>query len=71
MARLNKQNAHLSDLQNAKRQQLLAQQGLDFSKNNLHAVHWEGFSKNGKGNIKFSDVNNDFLMTLIILSKNL
>ncbi len=50
MGRLSKQKAHLSDLQNAKRQQLLAQQSPDLSKNDLHAAHQEGFS----------DVNDDY-----------
>ncbi len=60
MRRLNKQKAHLSDLQNAKRQQLQAQQSFDFYDNNLHAVHWEGLSENEESDIEISDIDDDF-----------
>ncbi len=60
MGRLNKRKAHLSDLRNAKRQQLLAQQSLNFSENDLHGAHWEGLSEDEESNIEVSDVDDDF-----------
>ncbi len=60
MGRLNKRKAHLSDLRNAKRQQLLAQQSLNFYDDNLHAAHWEGLSENEESEIEISDVDDDF-----------
>jgi lipopolysaccharide export LptBFGC system permease protein LptF len=60
MGRLNKRKAHLSDLRNAKRQQLLAQQSLHFSENALHAVHWERFSEDEESDIEISDIDDDF-----------
>jgi hypothetical protein len=60
MGRLNNKKAHLSDLRNTKRQQLLAQQSLNYYDDNLNAVHWEGLSKNEESDIVSSDVDNDF-----------
>jgi hypothetical protein len=60
MGGLNKQKAPLSDIQNAKRQQLLAQQSLNFSENELHAVHWEGFSEDEESDIEISEIDDDF-----------
>ncbi len=55
MGRLNKRKAHLSDLRNAKRQQLLAQQSLNNYDNTLHAAHWEGLSEDEESDIEISD----------------
>ncbi len=60
MGRLNKRKVHLSDLRNAQRQQLLAQQSLNYYNYNLHAVHWERLSENEESDIEISDVDNDF-----------
>jgi glycerol kinase len=60
MGRLNKQKAHLSDLRNAKRQQLLAQQSLNFLENELHVVHCDGFSEDEESDIEIYDTDNDF-----------
>jgi hypothetical protein len=60
MGRLSKRRAHLSNLYNAKRQQLLAQQSLNISENELHAVHWKGFSEDEDCDIEITDIDNDF-----------
>ncbi len=60
MGKLNKHKAHLSDLRNAKQQQLLAQQSLNYYDNNLHVVHWEKLSEDEESNIEISNVDNDF-----------
>jgi predicted nuclease of predicted toxin-antitoxin system len=60
MGRLNKRKAHLSNLRNAKRQQLLAQQSLNYYNDNLHAVHWEGLPENEESDIEILDVDDDF-----------
>ncbi len=60
MGRLNKRKAHLSNLRNAKRQQLLAQQNLSFSDDDFHRVHWEGLSENEESDIEISDIDDDF-----------
>ena len=62
MGRLNKRKAQLTNLRNAKRQQLLAQQSLNiYDNDDFHAVHWEGFSDDKESDIEFSDNDNNFL----------
>jgi glycerol kinase len=60
MRRLNKRKAHLSDPRNATRQQLLAQQHLNYYDDNLHAVHWEELSENEESDSEISDAYDAF-----------
>ncbi len=58
---LNKQKTHLSNLYTAKREQLIAEQSLDYSENNIHGAYWERLAEDEKRDINISDFDNDFV----------